>query len=44
VADQTALFWPQDEIGILVEVAQTKDFFLSPKSPLTKRYVEGLSG
>jgi phosphate transport system ATP-binding protein len=44
VADQTALFWPQDEVGVLVEVAQTKDFFLSPKSPLTKRYVEGLSG
>jgi phosphate transport system ATP-binding protein len=44
VSDQTALFWPENEIGKMVELAQTKDFFEAPVSLEAKSYVNGLSG
>ncbi|MEI8026015.1 MAG: phosphate ABC transporter ATP-binding protein, partial [Pseudomonadota bacterium] len=44
ISDQTALFWPENGVGKMVEVSRTKDFFGSPSSLEAKNYVNGLSG
>ena len=44
VSDQTALFWPENEIGKLVEWSSTADFFENPKCKYAKDYVFGHSG
>jgi len=44
ISDQTALFWPEDGVGKMVEVSATKDFFGNPSSLEAKNYVDGLSG
>ena len=44
VSDQTALFWPENDIGKLVEWSSTADFFENPKCKYAKDYVFGHSG
>ncbi len=44
ISDQTALFWPENGVGKMVEFSGTKDFFGSPSSLEAKSYVNGLSG
>lgn len=44
VSDQTALFWPENDIGRLVECSPTADFFENPKCKYAKDYVFGHSG
>ncbi|NJN72437.1 MAG: phosphate ABC transporter ATP-binding protein [Limnothrix sp. RL_2_0] len=44
ISHQTALFWSQKNVGHLIEVAPTQDFFQHPVNPLTQAYVTGLKG
>ncbi|MGB2923979.1 MAG: phosphate ABC transporter ATP-binding protein PstB [Limnothrix sp.] len=44
IAHQTALFWSQENVGKLIEVMPTNQFFCKPVNPLTKAYVTGLKG
>jgi phosphate transport system ATP-binding protein len=44
IAQQTALFWVQENAGRLIEVAPTELFFEQPINSLTQAYVNGLQG
>jgi len=44
VADQVAMFWYEDGVGKLVEVAKTKDFFENPMHPATQKFLAGDCG
>lgn len=44
IADYTALFWAQNEVGRLIEVGTAKQIFGNPHEPLTAAYVNGMRG
>ena len=44
ISDQTALFWPDNGVGKLVELSRTREFFGNPSSLEARNYVNGLSG
>lgn len=44
VADQVAMFWYEDGVGKLVEVAPTEEFFENPKHSGTKQFLTGVCG
>ncbi len=44
ISDQTALFWPVNGVGKLVELSRTREFFGNPSSLEARSYVNGLSG
>ncbi len=44
VADYTAVLWPLDGEGRLIEFGSTEELFAQPKHPLTRAYLTGQSG
>lgn len=44
IADWTAVFWPQDGAGRLVEYGPAKQVFESPRDPVTAAYIAGIRG
>jgi phosphate transport system ATP-binding protein len=44
IADYTALFWAQNEVGRLIEAGTAKQIFGNPREPLTAAYVNRMRG
>lgn len=44
IADYTAFFWVQSQVGRLIEFGQAKEVFESPREELTSAYIKGMRG
>jgi phosphate transport system ATP-binding protein len=44
IADQVALFWVQEDAGVLIESGSVQQMFENPRHPLTQAYVSGRTG